>query len=378
MNTTIPQCNPKASYLRRKVDIDRAVAEVLERGVYIHGDQVAAFEEEFASYQKKGSAVAVANGTDALELILRAFGIGAGMPVFTVSHTAVATVAAVERAGARPVLVDIDRATFTMCPKSLERAVAATERAQSSEYSGAVIVVHLYGQPCPDIEDILTIAKAHRLAVIEDCSQAHGAEWRGRKVGTLGEAAAFSLYPTKNLGALGDGGIALAREQVVAEKLRLLREYGWAERYISRMPGCNSRLDEIQAAILRVKLKGLDEDNELRRNLASTYSGAISNPDVQLPTEAANTRHVYHQFVVRCVRRDSLQQSLTNSGIGTLIHYPVPIHQQPAYGKRVEIDPEGLPCTELCAKEILSLPMHPDVGLESAMRVAEVVNNWRA
>jgi dTDP-4-amino-4,6-dideoxygalactose transaminase len=196
-------------------------------------------------------------------------------------------------------------------------------------------------------------------------------------VGTLGEAAAFSLYPTKNLGAFGDGGIALAGQQAVAENLRLLREYGWSERYVSSIPGCNSRLDELQAAILRIKLKALDEDNQSRRSIANTYRSTMSNPDVELPEEAKDTLHVYHQFVVRCAWRDSLKQFLTDKGIGTLIHYPVPIHQQPAYKGRVQIEPEGLPCTEARAKEILSLPMHPDLDLESAIQVAEAVNTWR-
>lgn len=368
----IPQCNPLASYARLKLEIDGAISAVLSRGVYILGEEAAKFEEEFAAYHGGGHAVGVANGTDALELSLRALGISPGSHVFTVSHTAVATVAAIEKAGAVPVLVDIDPASFTMCPCSLEAAVAS-----HAHIGGAVIVVHLYGQPAPYLQEIMEIAARHGLRVMEDCSQAHGAEWRGTKVGTFGDVAAFSLYPTKNLGALGDGGICLTNDESLAGKIRGLREYGWKQRYVSDFAGGNSRLDELQAAILRIKLRHLDRENDSRRKLAGIYSTGIQSPFIQKPHENPDGRHVYHQFVVRSQKRDLLREYLANDQIGTLIHYPVPIHQQPAYKGRVAVSPAGMKATEEAALEILSLPMYPEMPESFAERVVAALNAWK-
>lgn len=368
----IPQCNPLASYKRLQPEIDEAISRVLSRGVYILGEEVSKFEEEFAEYHGGGYGVGVANGTDALELSLRALGMPVGYRVFTVSHTAVATVAAIEKAGFELVLVDIDPVSFTMCPNSLEAALSEHEKR-----GGAVIVVHLYGQPAPHLPEILDVSRRHGLHVIEDCSQAHGAAWRGSKLGTFGDIAAYSLYPTKNLGALGDGGICYTKNKEYSEKIRGLREYGWKQRYVSDFPGGNSRLDELQAAVLRTKLRHLDRENESRRKIAEMYRQGIQNSIVQLPLEHSEGRHVYHQFVVRSEKRDSLRNYLAEIGIGTLIHYPVPIHLQPAYRGRTCISPRGMRATEEAAMEILSLPMYPEMPSTSVERVVVALNEFR-
>lgn len=374
----IPQCNPLASYHRDKAEIDAAMSAVLSRGVFILGEQVAAFEKEFADYHGGGIAVGMANGTDAIELVLRGLGVGAGSKVFTVSHTAVATVSAIESAGATPVLVDIDRISYTMCPSSLEAAIEKHGNSGADSCTNVVVVVHLYGQPAPHWHEIADLARTHNLRLVEDCSQAHGASWRGTKVGTLGDAAAYSLYPTKNLGALGDGGICLTRDADLAVKLRGLREYGWKQRYVSDFPGTNSRLDELQAAVLRVKLKRLDEDNALRRRIAQGYYSGIRNSDLKVPCESPLCRHVYHQFVVRTDKRDEFRRHLEDNGIGSLIHYPVPIHLQPAYRGRVPLSPGGLPETESAAEQVVSLPMFPELEPASVEKVVSVVNGWAA
>jgi dTDP-4-amino-4,6-dideoxygalactose transaminase len=336
-----------------------------------------------------GHAVGVGSGTDALHLALRACGVGPGDRVFTVSHTAVATVAAIELAGATPVLVDIDPATFTMDPHRLEEAVrtedegrktgdagsaAPTVKRQTSVFRrrSAIIPVHLYGHPA-DMSAILEIARRYDLWVIEDCAQAHGATIDGRKTGTFGDIAAFSFYPTKNLGALGDGGAVVTSDPALAEQTRLLREYGWRERYVSALPGLNSRLDELQAAILRVKLRYLDAENARRRVLAAEYDRLLADSSVRTLATRPDVSHVFHQYVIRSARRDALQAYLRSQGIGTLIHYPAPVHAQPAYAERLSIG-EGLPHTEAAAREILSLPMFPELSDEQAAEVAKAIN----
>lgn len=372
----IPQCNPLASYQQSKTEIDAAISGVLSRGIFILGEQVAAFEKEFADYHGAGHAVGMANGTDAIELVLRGLGIGAGSKVFTVSHTAVATVSAIERAGAIPILVDIDQRSYTMCPSSLDAAIKQHRSKDPGPHVDAIIVVHLYGQPAPNWRQISDMARNHNLRLVEDCSQAHGSQFGRTKVGTLGDAAAYSLYPTKNLGALGDGGICLTRDADLAGKLKGLREYGWTKRYVSEFSGANSRLDELQAAILRIKLKRLDRDNELRRSIANIYLSGIDNPRLTLPAQNEFCRHVYHQFVIRTKERDGLRRHLTDHGIGTLVHYPVPIHLQPAYHGRVPLSPLGLRQTEQAANEIVSLPMFPEMATDSVDKVVSILNNW--
>ena len=352
---TIPQCDPRAGYLAHKEEIDQAISRVLESGRYILGKELATFEQEFAAYIGVSHAIGVASGTDALHLALRACGIGPGDFVVTVSNTAVATVAAIELAGANPVLVDVDPDTFTMSAERFEVAIQSLPPDQPK----AVIPVHLYGHP-GSFGEILAVAGRYGVKVVEDCAQSHGALFQGKKTGSFGDVAAFSFYPTKNLSAIGDGGIIVTSDADIAERAGLLREYGWQERYVSYFPGTNSRLDELQAAVLRVKLKYLDEGNHRRQVIAKKYGRALSEFDLRLPATVPGATHVYHQFVIRANNRDELKQHLANNGIGALIHYPVPIHQQPAYAGRIRISAQ-LEQTELIAGEILSLPMFPEL-----------------
>ncbi|MDH5350200.1 MAG: DegT/DnrJ/EryC1/StrS family aminotransferase [Betaproteobacteria bacterium] len=358
--------NPRAQYLAHKVEIDAAVARVLEGGRYILGAEVEAFENEFARYIGAASALGVGSGTEALHVALAACGVGPGDEVVTVSHTAVATVAAIELCGARPVFVDIRPDTFTMDVTRLEAALGPRTK--------AIVPVHLYGHPA-DIVDIVAIAKRRGLRVVEDCAQAHGASVAGRKVGTFGDVGCFSFYPTKNLGAVGDGGAVTSNNPELANTMRLLREYGWAERYVSSVAGWNSRLDELQAAILRVKLRHLDEDNAARKRVASGYSEGLAGTGLALPKESAGVSAVYHLYVARSLQRDALLDHLKAHGIGALVHYPVPVHMQPAYRQR---SPDGalLMETERAAREVVSLPMYPEIGSTDVERVVKAVRDF--
>ncbi len=362
----LPQTYPKASYFAHREEIDSAIQRVLDSGKYILGKEVEHFEQEFAAYIGVSNAMGTGNGTDALELSLRACGVGPGDLVFTVSHTAVATVAAIELAGAIPVLVDIDPITYTMDPNSLEDALSRNHAGTPK----AVISVHLYGHPA-DMPSISKIAKQHGLYVIEDCAQSHGATLDGRMTGAWGDIAAFSFYPTKNLGAIGDGGMIVTDNPALSERVRLLQQYGWRERYISDIPGGNSRLDELQAAVLRVKLRYLDKDNMRRQNLALLYNELLADIGLTLPEVRSGMNHVYHQYVVRLLQRDELQNYLRNTGIGTNIHYPVPIHLQPAYRDIPFVTP--LPWTEQIARQILSLPMFPQLRDDQIRHVGECI-----
>jgi dTDP-4-amino-4,6-dideoxygalactose transaminase len=368
---SIPQANPGAGYLARKEAIDAAVARVLDRGRYILGPEVGAFEQEFASYLGLSNVVGVASGTDALCLALKAEGVGEGDVVFTVSHTAVATVVAITMSGAMPVTVDVSPETLTMDPARLEEAILNTKSGRPR----AVIPVHLYGRAA-DMGPLMEIAGNYGLTVVEDCAQAHGAVINGRKAGTFGKMAAFSFYPTKNLGAFGDGGAVATDDERLAARLRGLREYGWRERYVSEEAGLNSRLDELQAAILRVRLPRLDEENRRRREIAALYSLLLDGSGLKLPVEKAGMTHVYHQYVVEAEERDHLKAFLKENGIGAAIHYPVPIHLQPAYGE-THIAPYPLPVTERAAGRILSLPMYPQLGDDEIRHVCERILTWR-
>ncbi|MAE65760.1 MAG: erythromycin biosynthesis sensory transduction protein eryC1 [Phycisphaeraceae bacterium] len=364
----IPPTDPKAAYFAHKDEIDRAVTETLDSGWYILGRQVESFEREFANYVGDAHAVGVASGTDAIELALRACGIGPGDVVLTVSHTAAATVAAIERCGASAYLVDIDPVTFTMDPRRLDEALG-------SGASGirAVVPVHLYGHPA-DMPAIMDVARRRELLVVEDCAQAHGARLDGRRVGTWGDAAAFSFYPTKNLGALGDGGAVVTKDDALAERLKALREYGWTQRYVSTEAGINSRLDEIQAAVLRVRLRHLDDENGRRREIAARYDEALEAASVTRPVVRAGAEHVFHQYVVRAEDRDELRRHLSDHDIGTQIHYPKAIHQQPAYAAL----PQGtLADTNDAVARVLSLPMHPHLTDEQVATVARCIAEWR-
>jgi dTDP-4-amino-4,6-dideoxygalactose transaminase len=357
--------DPKAQCLAHKGEIDAAMKRVLESGWYILGEEVKAFENEFASYIGVSYGVGVGSGTDAIHLALACCGIGQGAEVITVSHTAVATVAAIELAGATPMLVDIEPDFFTLDPNKLEAAITPRTK--------AVVPVHLYGQPA-DLDPILEIARKHHLRVIEDCAQAHGAMYKDKRVGSFGDMACFSFYPTKNLGALGDGGMVVTNDMELAKKASLLREYGWAQRHVSHFAGWNTRLDEIQAAILRVKLKYLDEDNAKRVRLAEIYNRELNTSDQILPKERENSSHVYHLYVIRSAKRDEILKFLKENGIGALIHYPVPVHLQPAYKSLHGRD--KLPETEQISKEIISLPMYPELSEYDLQTVVKAVKEF--
>ncbi len=360
--------NPKAQYLAHRAEIDAAIQRVLFGDRYILGDEVRALEAEFAAYIGVAYAVGVANGTDALHLALRACSIGPGDEVITVSHTAVASVAAIEMTGATPVLVDIEPRTCTLDPARI--AGALTPRTK------AIVPVHLYGQAC-ELEPMLALAKTRNLYVVEDCAQAHGAIYRGRRVGSWGHAASFSFYPTKNLGAIGDGGAVVTNDAAIAGKVRLLREYGWAERYISQIAGYNSRLDELQAAILRVKLRQLDEDNRARIRIADLYDAQLANFGLVLPHRARTESgsHVFHLYVIRLKRRDALQAHLAKRGIVAVIHYPVPIHAQQAYSGRIAT-PGGMAQTDATAHEVLSLPIYPELANAEIAQVVAAIREF--
>ena len=325
MGLAIPAANPAAQYLSHQAEINAAIAAVLDGNRYILGPQTQAFEQEFAAYLGVAHAVGVGSGTEALHLALRACHIGAGDEVITVSHTAVATVSAIELAGAAPVLVDIDPVTYTIDPRLIERSITSRTK--------AIIPVHLYGSAA-HLQPMIDLARKYNLKLVEDCAQAHGARYADRVVGSYGDVSCFSFYPTKNLGAIGDGGLVATNDPEIAENLNLLRQYGWRERYVSEVAGWNTRLDELQAAILRVKLRYLDEDNAKRRSLAAIYDEQLAGI-VTRPIEPAATRHVYHLYVTRHPQRDALMAYLRERGIGTAIHYPVPIHLQPAYRGRL-------------------------------------------
>jgi dTDP-4-amino-4,6-dideoxygalactose transaminase len=364
----ITQSWPGGAYLARKAEIDAAISRVLASGWYILGEEVRAFEAEFAAFVGVAHAVGVASGTDAIELSLRALGIGRGDAVYTVSHTALATVAAIERAGATAVLVDVDSNTATLDAARLDEALT---RAPASPRPRAVVLVHLYGQP-GDVAGTLAVARRHSLRVVEDCAQSHGATVAGRMTGGLADIAAFSFYPTKNLGAFGDGGMVVTADASLAASVRRLREYGWDPRPISEAPGLCSRLDELQAAILRVGLRALAGDNARRREIAAAYDRGLSGLELGLPTLRAGTDAVYHQYVCRSARRDELREWLDARGIETAVHYPVPVHLQPAYAGRV-ICPGPLTVTEKLAREVVSLPLHPWLGDANVERVAREV-----
>lgn len=358
--------NPKAQYISYKSEIDSAISRVLDSGWYILGNEIRAFEEEFASYIGVAHGIGVGSGTEAIHLALVACGIRRGDEVITVSHTAVATVAAIELAGATPVLVDIDSDFYTIDPEKIESAITS--------HTKAIIPVHIYGHSA-DMDPILEIAEKHKLKVIEDCAQAHGATYKGKRVGSIGDIGCFSFYPTKNLGASGDGGMVVTSNLKLAEKARLLREYGWAERYISKIPGWNTRLDELQAAILRVKLRYLDADNVARANIASKYDHALEGLGIVTPKRRQKATHVYHLYVIRSKKRDEMQAFLKARGVSALIHYPVPVHLQPAYLYRLNRRDDLLE-TEKAAREVLSLPIYPELPDKEFKTVVEIVKYY--
>ncbi len=366
-NHKILSADPKAGYLAAKSEIDAAISRVLSSGHYILGPEVEAFEKEFSAWLGVAGTVGVANGTDALELALQAAGIGPGDKVVTVANTVTATVSAIKAAGARPFYAEVEPATMLLDVAALETMLATLRDPKIK----AVVPVHLYGQAV-DMPRLMVVAAKHNLVVIEDCAQAHGALVGGRKAGTWGQLAAFSFYPTKNLGALGDGGAVCGNDAALLEQVRMLRQYGWRKRYVSEAHGRNSRLDEIQAAILRVRLGRLDAENVRRTAIAHQYLAGLKGPVLTLPVVAEGRTHCWHQFVVRTPRRDELKVHLEKLGILCGVLYPVPIHRQPAYHDAAL----SFPHTEQACAEVLSLPLHPGLSDDDVARVIREVAGW--
>ncbi len=364
----IPVANPRQQYLSHKKEIEDAIQQVLSGGRYILGEAVRNFERNFAAYLGVNHCIGVGNGTDAISIAIRSLGIGKGDEVITVSLTAVATVAAIEMAGAVPVLADINPNDRTIDPSCIISLI--------NERTKAILPVHLYGQPA-DMETIVSIAKKFQLHVIEDCAQAHGAAINGKKVGSFGDIACFSFYPTKNLGAIGDGGAIATNSEELARQVQYLREYGWKERYISEFPGVNSRLDELQAAILSVKLAHLEADNLKRMELARQYIQALDGCSFKLPLIKSNSTHAMHLFVIEHDNREVLKKYLEAEQIGTAIHYPQAVHQQPAYLGRLK-GAADLPITEKIVPRLLSLPMYPELHTEQVARICQVLRGWDA
>jgi dTDP-4-amino-4,6-dideoxygalactose transaminase len=343
--------NPKAQFESYKSDIEAAIAQVLAGNQYILGENVVTFEHDFADYVGVDHAIGVASGTDALCLAIRALGLGPGTEVIAPSHTAVATVAAIVMAGATPVLVDVAPGYFTLSPEYVEQAV--------SDRTRAVIAVHLYGQPA-DMNGIIDVAKRNELKIIEDCSQAHGALYAGQRVGSLGDIGCFSFYPTKNLGALGDGGMIVTKDKGLSSRVRRLAQYGWDENRISLESGWNSRLDEIQAAVLCVKLPHLDRDNGRRLAVARRYNEGLNGLPVDLPEICNNGNYVHHLYVIKSERRNDLLDYLKTKEIFAGIHYPVPVHKMPAYADCIPVG-ANQSHTDALASRVLSLPIYPEL-----------------
>lgn len=362
----IPFVDLKAQYLPIKDEIRRAWDEVLDSMQLFLGPNVKAFEQEFAQFCGAGHAIGVSDGTDGLQLALLGCGVGSGDEVITVSHTFIATAEAILLIGATPVFVDIDPDTYTMDVTQIESRITPKTR--------AILPVHLYGQ-CADMDAINAIAQRHGLVVIEDACQAHGAVYKGRKAGSLGDAAAFSFYFSKNLGAYGEGGMVTTNNPEIAHKVRVLRDHGSEKRYYHDEIGFNGRLDELQAAVLRIKLRHLEAWNDQRRKHAAHYARSLENSQVQLPLKASGNQHVYHLFVIRSQARDELRQLLTEKGIGTGIHYPVPVHLQKACAG-LGYGPGSLPVTEAITGQILSLPMYAELTEEQIAQVVAAIRSF--
>jgi dTDP-4-amino-4,6-dideoxygalactose transaminase len=358
--------NPAAQFLSYQEEIEAAALKVMRGPRHILGSEVEALEVEFANYIGVNYCIGVANGTDAIELAIRSLNLLPGDEVITVSHTAVATVAAIEAAGATPVLIDVDPTFYTLNPGQLQEVLSPKTR--------AVIAVHLYGQPA-NLDAIDEFCTKNNLFLIEDGSQAHGAKWNGKRVGGIGHIGCFSCYPTKNLGAIGDAGLVTTNDELLAKKIRALREYGWERRYISDIVGRNSRLDELQAAVLRIKLRYLDSDNQKRRQIASKYSALLDSAKLQLPSSRENTEEVFHLYVVTSPVRQDLIDHFQKNGIQAGIHYPMPIHLQPAYQGRIRTSTNMVE-TERLSKEVLSLPMYPELKDCEIFEVVRVIQGF--
>jgi dTDP-4-amino-4,6-dideoxygalactose transaminase len=361
-SSKVPFIDLRREYVRLKGEIDAAVQGVLTRGYFILGPENAALEEEFARYCDARHGILLGSGTDAICLALRAAGIGPGDEVITVSHTAVATIAAIRLTGAQPVLVDVDDETLNVDVDAVDAALTSRTK--------AVIAVHLYGRPA-DVAKLAALTQRRGIALIEDAAQAQGARVGGKAVGSFGRVAAFSFYPTKNIGAYGDGGAIVTNDDEIAKQVRLLRQYGWGKvRYISEIEGTNSRMDEMQAAIVRVKLRVAAEDDRARQAHARAYDEGLGDLPLRLPTRSPDIKHAFHLYVVRTPERDALKKHLADRGIDTAIHYPAAVHQQGPYREMVR---GALPVTERAVGEILSLPLYPDLRRDELdLVVAEV------
>ncbi len=359
------QCaNPLAQYQSYKEEILLAVRRVFESKNYIHGQEIAQFEKSFSNFCGVENGVGVNSGTDALILTLRALDIELGDEVITVSHTALATVAAIIATGATPVLIDIEPGYYTMDPEKFRQAITTKTK--------AVIPVHLYGQPA-DMDSITAIAIEYNLYVIEDCAQATGATYKGERVGSIGDAGCFSFYPTKNLGAIGDGGMVVTNNLNLANRIRRLGQYGWDENRMTDEPGLNSRLDEIQAAILNVKLINLDNDNAKRKKIAQRYNEMLSPLQITLPLERPDTSHVYHLYVIACDYRDELKRKLEKSRVLAGIHYAVPGHRYPGYNSKCSFSSTSLSETTRVVDAILSLPIYPEISSEQLELITDSI-----
>jgi len=363
----IPMVDLKRQYARLKKEIDEALGRALEETQFILGPNVEALEREVAAYHGLSYALGCANGTDALLLALRACGIGPGDEVITTPFTFIATAETVALAGARPVFADICPDTFNIDPEKIAPKITPKTK--------AILPVHLFGHPA-DMAPILDIARGHHLKVIEDCAQAFGASYQGQKAGTFGDAGCFSFFPSKNLGCYGDGGMVITKSEDIAAKIKMLRNHGSRARYHHCEVGYNSRLDEIQAAILRVKLPLIDEFNDARRVNASRYGSALAGLDLRLPSERPGCRHVYHQFTLCVQHRQKIADALADAGIASAVYYPVPLHLQEVFLKMYGPQ-KNLDVSEACAREVLSLPMFPELTGEEIRRVAEVIHHVR-
>lgn len=360
----VPFINLQVQHQAIQAELNEAIRRVMERADFALGKDVACFEEEFAAFCGAKYAVGVDSGLSALELSLRAFGIGPGDEVIVPAHSFIATAAAVTFAGARPVLVDVTPATYNIDTAQIEAAITPRTR--------AIIPVHLYGLPA-DMDEVTRLAGKYGLVVIEDACQAHGARYRGRRAGSLGHAAAFSFYPTKNLGACGDAGMLVTDDATVAERVRGMRNCGQRKKYIHELPPFNHRMDTLQAAILRVKLRHLEEWIRARRRNAAHYAELLAVNGVVTPVEMPGTTHVYHLYVIQTPQRDALQAHLQEQGIGTAIHYPVPIHLQPFYAGN-GYGPGSFPVTERLSGQVLSLPLFPEMTAQQVVGVADAIN----
>lgn len=357
----------KAQFVSMRNEILAAITRVLESGRYILGEEVRQFESAFAAWVGSKYCISVANGTDALVIALRASGIGQGDEVITVSHSAVATTAAIEQVGAVPVFVDIESSTRCMNAGLVQEHITDKTR--------AIIPVHIYGHPA-NMPELVALAKKNGLVLLEDCAQAHGAQINSKQVGTFGDISAFSFYPTKNLGALGDGGAILTNDDKLAEQAKVIRQYGWAAHYISSVAGQNSRLDELQAAVLLAKLPYLTAWNARRRELAALYVKELEGiKALKLPRTSDGYTHAMHLFVVEVEQREELRNYLAGQQIYCGVHYPLAIHQQPAYKARIR-GADNLPITEKLYQQILTLPLYPELQNQEVERVCQAIKDW--